>query len=112
MKKMLNQIMNTLVNPLTIGASLTVVGAAGLVGGMFSDVLSYKIPFVGIELGTLMYVVPLSVGLVTLARRYAGMHVPFLGAIADEAAAETGYNWGENSSGSTNGQGVPIYYGS
>ena len=37
---MLNQIMNTLVNPLTIGASLTVVGAAGLVGGMFSDVLS------------------------------------------------------------------------
>jgi len=38
--------------------------------------------------------------------------VPFLGAIADEAAAETGYNWGENSSGSTNGQGVPIYYGS
>ena len=41
---MLNTIMNTLVNPLTIGASLTVVGAAGLVGGMFSDVLSYHNP--------------------------------------------------------------------
>ncbi|MCH9637845.1 MAG: hypothetical protein K0U16_07880 [Gammaproteobacteria bacterium] len=112
MKNMLNTIMNTLVNPLTIGASLTVVGAAGLVGGMFSDVLSYTIPIVGINLGTLMYVVPLSVGVVTLARRYAGMDVPFLGMIADEAAAETGFNWGENSSGPDNGNGVPIYYGS
>ena len=59
-----------------------------------------------------MYVVPLSVGVVTLARRYAGMDVPFLGMIADEAAAETGFNWGENSSGPDNGNGVPIYYGS
>jgi hypothetical protein len=40
------------------------------------------------------------------------MDVPFLGDIADEAAAETGANWGENSSGPDNGNGVPTYYGS
>ena len=76
---MLNMIMNTLVNPTTVGASLLVVGAAGLVGGMFTDVLSYNIPLVNIKLGTLMYVVPLAVGAVTLSRRYLGMDVPFLG---------------------------------
>jgi len=109
---MLNMIMNTLVNPTTVGASLLVVGAAGLVGGMFTDVLSYNIPMVNVKLGTLMYIVPLAVGAVTLSRRYLGMDVPFLGDIADEAAAETGANWGENSSGMDNGNGVPTYYGS
>jgi len=39
------------------------------------------------------------------------MDVPFLGDIADEAAAETGYNWGEDSAGGS-GNGVPTYYGS
>ena len=108
---MLNMIMNTLVNPTTVGASLFVVGAAGLVGGMFTDDLSYKIPFVGWNLGTVMYVVPLAVGAVTLSRRYLGMDLPFLGDIAEEAAAETGANWGEDSAGGS-GNGVPTYYGS
>jgi len=69
------------------------------------------IPVIGVNLGTLMYVVPLSVGLVTLSRRYLGMDIPFLGDIAEEAAAETGYNWGEDSAGGS-GNGVPTYYGS
>jgi len=110
-------IVNTLVNPLTVGLSLTVVGAAGLVGGMFSDVMSYKIPVINVSLGTVMYVVPLSVGLVTLARVYGGVDIPFLGDIADEAAAEGAYidpneaNWGEDST-VVGGRGVPTYYGS
>ena len=114
---MLNQIVNTLVNPLTVGLSLTVVGAAGLVGGMFSNVMSYQIPLIGVSLGTVMYVVPLSVGLVTLARVYGGVDIPCLGDIADEAAAEGAYidpneaNWGEDST-VVGGRGVPTYYGS
>ena len=39
------------------------------------------------------------------------MDVPFLGDIADEAAAETGANWGEDSADGS-GNGVPTYYGS
>lgn len=114
---MMNKIVNTLVNPLTVGLSLTVVGAAGLVGGMFSNVMSYQIPLIGVSLGTVMYVVPLSVGLVTLARVYGGVDIPFLGDIADEAAAEGAYidpneaNWGEDST-VVGGRGVPTYYGS
>jgi hypothetical protein len=108
---MINTIMNTLVNPTTVGASLFVVGAAGLVGGMFTDVMSYTVPVINVNLGTLMYVVPLAVGAVTLSRRYLGMDIPFLGDIAEEAAAETGYNWGEDSAGGS-GNGVPTYYGS
>jgi|TARA_R110000751_G_scaffold54202_3_gene116699 hypothetical protein len=114
---MLNQIVNTVVNPLTVGLSLTVVGAAGLVGGMFTDVMSKNIPFINVSLGTVMYVVPLSVGLVTLARHYGGFDIPFLGGISDEAGAEGAYidpnaaNWGEDST-VYGGRGVPTYYGS
>lgn len=109
---MLNAVYDFLVNPLTVGASLTVVGAAGLVGGMFTDVMSWKIPVINVDLGTVMYIVPLSVGLVTLARAYGGFDIPFLGSISEEVASEEfGANWGEDSA-EPSGQGVPTYYGS
>ena len=106
-----------MVNTLTVGASRTVVGAASLVDGIFSNVMDYTIPVLNVSIGTVMYVVPLSVGLVTLARVYGGFDIPFLGDIADESAAEGAYidpneaNWGEDST-VYGGRGVPTYYGS
>ncbi len=106
---------NMLINPLTVGVSLTLVGGAGLVGGFFSGVLDRT--FMGIKLSQILSVVPFAIGLSILAGNYLGMDLPLVGDFTS-AVHEAEMNWEEDSnaygqdSAGISGQGVPQWYGS
>ena len=105
---------NILINPLTVGVSLTLVGGAGLVGGFFSGVLDRTV--MGIKVSQVLSVVPFAIGLSILAGNYLGMDLPFVGDFT--SAVHESENWEENSnsygqdSAGISGQGVPQWYGS
>ncbi len=81
---MLHQIQSLLINDVTVGGALVLVGAVHFVGGGLSDMMEKTLfGYSWLTVGRVLSLVPLSIGVAVLSKRFLGTEIDPLG-ISDE----------------------------